>query len=115
MTASGHKEILRGLFDHLVGTDENISWEVHKRLADGVYGKAAPLYASERHGGCQLDTTARVSDLAESQRHDQFIPVRKEDLFSAVCTENVVRIDLVTESPNHPGRWSRCYPFFSIC
>ena len=33
----------------------------------------------------------------------------------SVCTENVVRIDLVTESPNHPGRWSRCYPFFSIC
>src|SRR4030081_3162155 len=55
----------------------------HKRLADGVYGrKAAPLYASERHGGCQLGTTARISDLAESQRHDQFIPVRKEDLFS---------------------------------
>ena len=32
-----------------------------------------------------------------------------------VCTENVVRIDLVTESHNHPGRWWRCYPFFSIC
>ena len=33
---------------------------------------------------------------------------------TVVCTENVVRIDLVTESHNHPGRWSRCYPFFSI-
>jgi hypothetical protein len=31
-----------------------------------------------------LDTMARVSDLAESHRHDQFIPVRKEDLFSAL-------------------------------
>jgi hypothetical protein len=31
-----------------------------------------------------------------------------------VCTENVVRIDLVTEPHNHPGRWSRCYPFFLI-
>lgn len=28
---------------------------------------------------------------------------------------NVVRIDLVTESHNHPARWSRCHPFFSIC
>jgi hypothetical protein len=31
----------------------------------------------------------------------------------AVCTENVVRIDLMTESHNHPGRWWRCYPFFA--
>src|SRR3974377_1831409 len=45
------------------------------------------LYASERHGGCQLDTTARTSELAESQRHDQFIPVRKEDLFSALIKQ----------------------------
>jgi hypothetical protein len=45
------------------------------------------LYASERHGGRQLDTTARTSDLAESQRHDQFIPVRKEDLFSALIKQ----------------------------
>jgi hypothetical protein len=34
-----------------------------------------------------LDTTASISDLAESQRHDQFIPVRKEDLFSAVIKQ----------------------------
>jgi hypothetical protein len=34
-----------------------------------------------------LDTTARTSDLAESQRHDQFIPVRKEDLFSALINQ----------------------------
>jgi Protein of unknown function (DUF3754) len=45
------------------------------------------LYVSERHGGCQLDTMARVSDLAESHRHDQFIPVRKEDLFSALIKQ----------------------------
>jgi hypothetical protein len=36
-------------------------------------------------------------------------------ILKPVCTENVVRIDLVTESHNHPGRWWRCYPFFSIC
>ena len=34
-----------------------------------------------------MDTTARISDLAESQRHDQFIPVRKEDLFSALIKQ----------------------------
>ena len=34
-----------------------------------------------------MDTTTRISDLAESQRHDQFIPVRKEDLFSALIKQ----------------------------
>ena len=34
-----------------------------------------------------MDTTARISDLAESQKHDQFIPVRKEDLFSALIKQ----------------------------
>jgi hypothetical protein len=34
-----------------------------------------------------LDTTARISDLTESQRRDQFIPVRKEDLFSALIRQ----------------------------
>jgi hypothetical protein len=34
-----------------------------------------------------LDTTARISDLAESQRHDQFIAVRKEDLLSALIKQ----------------------------
>jgi len=34
-----------------------------------------------------LDTTAKISGLAESQRHDQFIPVRKEDLFSALIKQ----------------------------
>jgi hypothetical protein len=34
-----------------------------------------------------LDTTVRISDLAESQRYDQFIPVRKEDLFSALIKQ----------------------------
>jgi len=35
----------------------------------------------------KLDTTARISGLAESQRHDQFIPVRKEDLFSRLIKQ----------------------------
>ena len=34
-----------------------------------------------------MDTTARISDLAESQKHDQFIPVRKEDLFSTLTKQ----------------------------
>ncbi|HEY4738092.1 MAG TPA: TMEM143 family protein [Xanthobacteraceae bacterium] len=34
-----------------------------------------------------MDTTATISDLAASQRHDQFIPVRKEDLFSALIKQ----------------------------
>jgi len=34
-----------------------------------------------------LDRTTRISDPAESQRHDQFIPVRKEDLFSALIKQ----------------------------
>ena len=42
---------------------------------------------SERHGDWQLDTTAQISDLAENRRHDQFIPVRKEDLFSVLIKQ----------------------------
>ena len=34
-----------------------------------------------------MDTTARISNLAESQRYDQFIPVQKEDLFSALIKQ----------------------------
>ena len=34
-----------------------------------------------------MDTTVRISDLAESQRHDHFIPVRKEDLLSALVKQ----------------------------
>ena len=34
-----------------------------------------------------MDTTARISDAAEGQKHDQFIPVRKEDLFSALIKQ----------------------------
>jgi Protein of unknown function (DUF3754) len=34
-----------------------------------------------------LDTTVRVSDLAERRAHDQFIPVRKEDLLSALVKQ----------------------------
>ena len=34
-----------------------------------------------------LDTTATISDLTTSQRHDQFIPVRKEDLFSTLIKQ----------------------------
>jgi hypothetical protein len=34
-----------------------------------------------------MDTTAATSKLAESNRYDQFIPVRKEDLFSALIKQ----------------------------
>ena len=34
-----------------------------------------------------MDTIARIADLAKSDRHDQFIPVRKEDLFSALIKQ----------------------------
>ena len=34
-----------------------------------------------------MDTTATISDLAASRRHDQFIPVRKEDLFSTLIRQ----------------------------
>ena len=34
-----------------------------------------------------MDSIARISDLAESHRSDQFIPVRKEDLFSALIKQ----------------------------
>jgi hypothetical protein len=34
-----------------------------------------------------LDTTTGISKLAESERRDQFIPVRKEDLFSALIQQ----------------------------
>jgi hypothetical protein len=44
-------------------------------------------HAHQRHGDWQLDTTARFSDLAENRKHDQFIPVRKEDLFSVLIKQ----------------------------
>jgi hypothetical protein len=34
-----------------------------------------------------MHTTAEISKLAESTRPDQFIPVRKEDLFSALIKQ----------------------------
>ena len=34
-----------------------------------------------------MDTTAKISHLAERPRRDQFIPVRKEDLFNAVVEQ----------------------------
>ena len=34
-----------------------------------------------------MDTIARISDLAKSDRRDQFIPVRKEDLFGALIKQ----------------------------
>jgi hypothetical protein len=36
---------------------------------------------------CTLYASERISDLTESQRRDQFIPVRKEDLFSALIKQ----------------------------
>src|SRR5215475_16203454 len=59
-----------------------------KRLEERVFSqKAVPYMFSEQNGGCQLDTIARISDLAKSDRRDQFIPVRKEDLFSALIKQ----------------------------
>src|SRR5262249_24982936 len=40
-----------------------------------------------RHRGCQMHTIAEISKLAESTKPDQFIPVRKEDLFSALIKQ----------------------------
>ena len=40
-----------------------------------------------RHRGRQMHTTAEISKLDESTRPDQFIPVRKEDLFSALIKQ----------------------------
>src|SRR5260370_26763694 len=40
-----------------------------------------------RHRARQMHTTAEISKLAESTRPDQFIPVRKEDLFSALIKQ----------------------------
>jgi hypothetical protein len=45
------------------------------------------LYASKRTGGCRLDTITGISDLAVSPSRDQFIPVRKEDLLSALIKQ----------------------------
>src|SRR6516164_475912 len=42
----------------------------HKCVCDqqtGVYGRRLHLYDLKRHGGCQLDTTATISDLAAGQ------------------------------------------------
>ena len=58
-----------------------------KRERNGFYHRSCTLYVSERYGDCQLDTIARISDLAKSDRRDQFIPVRKEDLFSALIKQ----------------------------
>jgi hypothetical protein len=57
------------------------------KLDAGFVTESCTLYVSERYGGCQLDTIARISDLAKSDRRDQFIPVRKEDLFSALIKQ----------------------------
>jgi hypothetical protein len=48
-------------------------------------GKLHPASRTARR--LPLDTTARISDLTGSQRHDQFIPVRKEDLFNALIKQ----------------------------
>src|SRR5262249_36634571 len=46
------------------------------------------------HRGHQMHTTAEISKLAESTRPDQFIPVRKEDLFSALILADPVQREL---------------------
>src|SRR5262249_2078724 len=53
----------------------------------GFIAESCTLYLSDRRGGCQLDTIATISDLAKTDGRDQFIPVRKEDLFSALIKE----------------------------
>jgi hypothetical protein len=44
-----------------------------------------PIQSGSEAG--KLDTTARISGLAENRTHDQFIPVRKEDLYSALIKQ----------------------------
>jgi Protein of unknown function (DUF3754) len=41
----------------------------------------------DRHRGGKMDTTAATAKFAESNRADQFIPVRKEDLLSALIKQ----------------------------
>src|SRR5262249_46536748 len=44
-------------------------------------------YMLRRHRGGIMDAMAGPSKLAESERRDQFIPVRKEDLFSTLIKQ----------------------------
>src|SRR5262245_37719225 len=44
-------------------------------------------YMRGRYREGKMDTTAGISKLVESERHDQFIPVRKEDLFSTLIKQ----------------------------
>src|SRR5262249_55525882 len=44
-------------------------------------------YMLRRHRGGKMDAMAGPSKLAESERRDQFIPVRKEDLFSTLIKQ----------------------------
>jgi hypothetical protein len=45
------------------------------------------IYMLGRHRGGKMDATAATSKLAESNSGNQFIPVRKEDLFSALIKQ----------------------------
>src|SRR5215472_11621000 len=44
-------------------------------------------YMRGRYREGKMDTTAGISKLVESERRDQFIPVRKEDLFSTLIKQ----------------------------
>ena len=53
----------------------------------GLWQKAATYMIWSGTEVANLDTTATISDLTASQRYYQFIPVRKEDLFSALIKQ----------------------------
>jgi hypothetical protein len=82
---------------HMPAFDPERTWAGHQRKPKCLRFKrdkrlrftteSCTLYVSEGYWGCQMDTMARISGLAESHRHDQFIPVRKEDLFSALIKQ----------------------------
>src|SRR6478736_4621540 len=57
-----------------------------------------------------MHTTAEISKLAESERRDQFIPVRKEDLFSALIKQG----DLA-DTPERELFWRFARTLRTIC
>jgi Protein of unknown function (DUF3754) len=53
----------------------------------GLSPQMPDTYMLDRHRGGKMDTTAATAKFAESNRADQFIPVRKEDLLSALIKQ----------------------------
>jgi hypothetical protein len=95
---------------------------LRQRHGDRKRSHKPPIYevprgkcgAGERHF---LTIGRRVDKHARTIQNLSVKNVRADDAggVKPVCPENVVRIDLMTESHNHPRRWWRCHPFFSIC